>query len=264
MVDLTQPEAILSTFIKVRSSLKPDEVVFYWSGNVYSVLPEQKNVLLFKIEGYNIGRCVKVEGGYQHLTREVTFYKDPRDGEILEQWQNPFTQETVSVVHVWNDPVNQTYLLKSPYGPFTLPVDELGPDRVCMSLDVMLAYPSPLPRALYPKNSQSDLYQGAELFQFFFSRAQAEQPELDSIPCEISWTRLGPWLPWMAMADRPGQLLYQCSGYKLTNGYVDVPAPVRAYVEGHHPEFMSAPTTFTRPNETSWTYFKKQVERSSK
>jgi len=258
MVDLTQPKDILRTFIKVRSSLKPDAVVFYWSGNVYGVVPGQKNQLLFKIEGYNIGRCVEVTGGYQHLTREVTFYKNPRSGEILEHWQNPFTQEEVAVVHVWNDPVNQTYLLDGPYGPFTLPVDELGNDRLCMSLDVMLAYPSPLSRAQYPKNSQSDLYQGAELFQFFFSRAEAEELALDSIPCEISWTRLGPWLPWMAMADRPGQLLYQCSGYKVAHGYSDIPASVRTYVEAHHPEYAAAPTEFTRPNETSWTYFKKQ------
>jgi len=137
-------------------------------------------------------------------------------------------------------------------------VDELGNDRLCMSLDVMLAYPSPLSRAQYPKNSQSDLYQGAELFQFFFSRAEAEELALDSIPCEISWTRLGPWLPWMAMADRPGQLLYQCSGYKVARGYSDIPASVRTYVEAHHPEYTAAPTEFTRPNETSWTYFKKQ------
>ncbi|GER88055.1 hypothetical protein KDW_22170 [Dictyobacter vulcani] len=257
MLDLHQPENLLQTFVKVRSSLKPDEIIFAWSGNIYSVIPGQRNRLLFSIDGYNVGRCIEVPGGYQHLMREVTFYKDPASGEILEHWQNPFTEQAVNVVHVWNDPVNQQYLLDGPYGKFVLPITPLGKDRLCASMDIMLAYPSPLPRAQYPQYSQSDLYQGAEMFQFFFSRQDAENPDLFSIPCDISWTRLGPWLPWMEMADRPGSLLYHCSGYKLTEGYQEIPVAVRNYVEQQQPKYMHAPDEFTRPNETSWTYFKK-------
>jgi hypothetical protein len=260
MLDLTQPEHNLRAYIKARASLQPEEIVFWWSGNIYSVIPGQKNRLLFKIDGYNIGRCMEIEGGYQHLMREVTFYKNPSTDEILERWSNPFTEEEVPVVHVWNDPVNQTYLLNGPYGPFMMPTLSVGEDRLCLALDVMLAYPSPLPRAQYPKYSQSDLYQGAELFQFFISRRDAENDALASIPCEISWTRLGPWLPWMAMADRPGNLLYQCAGCKVMGGYVALPEDVRAYVEQHQPIYTQAPTEFTRPNETSWTYFKKYLE----
>ncbi|GCF08384.1 DUF1838 family protein [Dictyobacter arantiisoli] len=259
MLDLTKTENVLQTFVKVRGSLKPEEVVFWWSGNVYSVIPGERNRLLFAIDGYNIGRCVAVEGGYQHLMREITLYKDPASSAVLERWDNPFTASQVEVVHVWNDPVNQQYLLHGPYGPFTLPIVPLSEDRLCASLDIMLAYPSALPRAHYPQYSQSDLYQGAELFQFFFSRSAAEDPARDSIPCDISWTRLGPWLPWMEMADRPGSLLYQCSGYKLDGGYAALPEHIRQYVERRHPEYQHAPTAFTRPNETSWTYFKKQL-----
>ncbi|GCE26725.1 hypothetical protein KDA_22090 [Dictyobacter alpinus] len=259
MLDLTQSENLLQTFVKVRASLKPDEIIFMWSGNIYSVIPGERNRLLFSIDGYNVGRCMEIEGGYQHLMREVTFYKDPAAGTILERWQNPFTQQEVEVVHVWNDPVNQQYLLDGPYGKFKLPIAQLGQDRLCASMDIMLAYPSPLPRSLYPQYSQNDLYQGAELFQFFFSQQDAENPDLFSIPCDISWTRLGPWLPWMEMADRPGSLLYQCSGYKLTAGYQELPVQVRTYVEQRDPKYMHAPDEFTRPNETSWTYFKKHL-----
>ncbi|GCE05089.1 DUF1838 family protein [Dictyobacter aurantiacus] len=261
MLDLTQPEDLLRAYVKVRSSLKPDEIFFAWSGNVYSVIPGQRNRLLFAIEGYNVGRCIEIKGGYQHLMREVTLYKNPASGEILEQWQNPFTEQKVKVIHVWNDPVNQQYMVDGPYGKFTLPITQVGEDRLCASIDIMLAYPSPLPRTQYPQYSQSDLYQGAEMFQFFFSRSELENPDLDSIPCEISWTRLGPWLPWMEMADRPGNLLYQCSGYKVTDGYEALPADVRGYVEQRQPKYLHAPDQFTRPNETSWTYFKKYLEQ---
>lgn len=258
MIDLTRPEHLLEAFIKGRCSLDPEEeVVFWWTGNLYSFIPGQKSQRLLRIEGYNIGRCLKKDDGYQFLAREVMLYKSPADASILEQWQNPLSQETVEVVHVWNDPVNQVYAPQGPYGPFALPVTDLGNGRVCISVDILLAYPSPLPRADYPRSSQSDLYQGAELFQFFLQRADIENADLRSIPCEVSWTRLGPWLPWMEMADRPGTLLYQCRGCKLARGYADLAPDLRAYVEVHHPEYRHAPTEFTRPNETSWTYFKK-------
>lgn len=77
--------------------------------------------------------------------------------------------------------------------------------------------------------------------------------------CKIFWTRLGPWLPWMEMADRPGNLLYQCAGCKVMGSYAVLPEDVRAYVEQHQPIYIHALTEFARPNETAWTYFKKHL-----
>jgi hypothetical protein len=31
---------------------------------------------------------------------------DPKTNEIVDRWQNPWTGETVEVIHVANDPVN--------------------------------------------------------------------------------------------------------------------------------------------------------------
>ncbi|GCE51027.1 uncharacterized protein DUF1838 [Thermosporothrix hazakensis] len=254
---MNNPEQMLTHFVKLRGSLKQEDVVFYWSGSIYGMIPGVQNKPLFRFEGYNISRFVPVEGGYQHLSREVSVYEDPRTGEILERWQNPFTEQEVRVVHVWNDPVNQEMLLNGPRGPFTVPVTPVGDDIQCWNLDIFLTYPSPLSRKDYPQYSQNDLYQGAELFQFYVKTSDLENEDLPSVPCHLSWTRIGPWLPWMEMADRPGNLVYQCRGYKLANGYADLPSHLRAYVEQHEPQYKEAPRTFTRPNETSWTYFKK-------
>jgi hypothetical protein len=64
----------------------------------------------------------------------------------------------------------------------------------------------------------------------------------------------------MQMGQAPGNLLYQARGFKLRRGYADLPADLRAFVEASYPEFQHAPTSFTPPNQTSWTDFRDLFE----
>jgi hypothetical protein len=227
------------------------DTVTWFAGNVYAMIPGSPGTRLFGFEGFNVSRAVEADGGWDLLTREAAFYMD--GGAPLERWTNPFTGSDVDVVHVWNDPVNFRFR-------YPVPFTEAG-DTIVFNADVFLAYPSPLPRAQFPDNSQDDLYQAAELFQFYCSRADLEG-DAPSVPALISWTRIAPWLPWMCMSDRPGQLVYHCRGAKLNGGFAALPSHIRESVEAHGLRFASAPAEFTEPNETSWTYFKKLVTRA--
>jgi hypothetical protein len=261
MIDFSQPDQSLRALVKFRGSLDPQtETVYWWSGSIYSQIPGQPGRQLFEMEGINVGRMLEVPGGYQHLTREMSVYRDPSTGQPLTQWLNPLNNRVLEAVHLWNDPVNQQYLLAGPR-PFRLPFTSLGEDQLCFHLEILLTYPSPLTRKNYPLNSQSDLYQCTELFQFYARRSDLENTALLTVPCHLSWTRVAPWLPWMEMGDQPGNLIYQCRGYKIPAGVADIPTPLRDFITEHHPEFLSAPETFTGPNETSWTYFKKLSSR---
>jgi hypothetical protein len=258
-LDLSKPEDNLAAFVKVRGSTdEGEEIFFYAAGTIYSFIPGERDMPLMGFEMYNVGKMKKVEGGYHLLTREVGFYKDLKTGQILEKWYNPWIKDTCEVIQVWNDPVNQKFMLKSERGIWGVPFQE-HEDRITMYSDIFLHYPSPLKVAEFPENSASDTYEAAELFQFFFSEKDLNNPALKSIPVEVSWTRVGPYLPWMRMGRRPGHLVYQCRGYKVTgpNAWQKIPQQMRDYVLKHHPEFAHAPDTFETPNETSWTYFKK-------
>lgn len=259
-IDLSDPRQNLDSFIKTRASLDGSQVVFWWTGSIYSFIEGERSQHLFNFEGYNIAKAKKVEQGYLLLTREASFYKDPQSGEILEQWKNPFTGTTVAVIQVWNDPANQKLFLDVTHGKFHIPFAELG-DDVYWHLEIFLKYPSPLPREQYPLYSQSNEYQAGELFQYYTKRSQLEDATLPSVPCQISWTRISPWLPWMEMGNRAGYLVYHCSGKKLSDGFQELPESIKSYVEKHQPEFQTAPDEFTEPNETSWTYFKKLLEQ---
>jgi len=251
------PQNHLMKFLKARSDLSGKDSVFWWKGNVYSYIPGTASQKLFGIEGFNIGRVVEIDGGYQMITREVNIYLDPTSGEIMDAWHNPLNDRTVNVIHVWNDPVNMEAQVNSPRGPFVMPTEDLGNGQTCLYMDVMLAYPSPLSRSEYPLNSQSDLYQGGELFQFFVDTAELNDPDTTDIACSNSWTRFGPWLPWMELGDHAGNLIYQARGAKLAAGFAGLPQYFQDYVMENQPKYSTAPEEFTRPNETSWTYFKK-------
>ena len=257
-MNLDVPAENLKAFVKARASLDGADQVTWFAGTTHAFMPAGKFAPLFGFEGYNVARAVEVEGGYDLLTREAVFYTDLRSGEPLEKWSNPLNGEDVEVTHIWNDPVNQQFRLDGPRGPWRVPVTGIG-DELFFNVDVFLAYPSPLPRAQFPDHSQDDLYQAAELFQFFCKRGELEDASA-SAPCLCSWTRLGPWLPWMRMADRPGMLVYHGRGAKLAGGYAELPDRIRARVEAEGPRFEEAPREFTAPNETSWTYFRKLLE----
>ncbi len=54
-------------------------------------------------------RLLPLEGehGYRRIQREVIYYYDLDSGEVLDEMVNPYTGETVKVVHVANDPFNR-------------------------------------------------------------------------------------------------------------------------------------------------------------
>ncbi len=262
VTDLSKYKDYLNDFMRIRGDASGKDVVFYWSGTVYSFVQGEKRQELFKFEGFNTAKTVLTDAGFIILTREAAFYEDPKTGQILENWTNPFTKKEVPVVQVWNDPVNQDIGFPDEYLPYVekfLPSTDMGDTR-CYNLDIFPFYPSPLPRNLYPEYSQSDTYQAGEFFQFFVDKADLANKNLTTVPTFISWTRISPWMPFMQMADAPGNLIFVCRGMKLANGYSDLPKHIQDYVKIKHPEYMSPPTEWEEPNETSWTYFKKLID----
>jgi len=260
-LDLDKAEDNLTAFLKVRGSLNDgEEVIYYANGKIYGFVDGERDKPMMGFEMYNIGRNIKSgDNEYQLLTNEVLLYTDLKTGEVLDTYLNPYTEEEVDVLHVWNSPVNQEQKLNGKYGEWGVNHSKLGDDLICMNADIFLAYPSPLTVEEYPENSQSDLYEAAELFQFFFSEKDINDPTKNSVDVTISWTRLGPWLPWLGMGQTPGKMVYQGAGYKLMGDEYDkMPEVLRKYVLAHEPSYRHAPETFTKPNETSWTYYKKK------
>lgn len=262
-VDTSSAAGQLDSFMRIRATNDGREVFANWWVTVYAAIPGERPRELFRLDGFNVGRFVKAEdGSAQFITREVAYYRDLKTGEFLKEWTNPLTNEKNTVLHVLNDPVNSRWAAPKAGEPGRLPFMQSG-DEVFLRLDVPLSYPNPLQPAEYPAESSGPTYVASEHFTFFAKTRDLADTKATSVPSTWAWARTGPWLPWMKMGARPGNLIYSGHGRKFMK-FDDLPADIRDFTKANYPLYMTSPATYVTPNETSWTYYKKQFPPAKK
>ncbi len=252
----------LDNYIRVRADLSGGDCVYHWQGKAYSYIPGERRKDLFDVEGYHIVRAVPDERGYLLLGKEVMLFLHNQSGEILSTWVNPISGKDVPVLHVFNDPANMDLRFSDEYFQLlrlVLPSTQLG-DQTVWHNDLFPLYPNALSRQEYPLFAQSDTYQAADLTQYLVKQSDLEDPLQQSVPALYTFTRIYPWLPFMRMGERPGNVIISGRGRKLDGGFGDLPQYLKDYVLAQAPEFARAPDAFSQPNATIWTNFKKMAE----
>jgi hypothetical protein len=249
-------ELDVQCWVKTRSSLEQDESTFLtWKGKIYSFVPGEKRKLLFKILGVSVSRCIPVEAGsWDFTSRELTYYLHPETEEILQKWENPWTGETVPVLHVANNPVQGNFKGKFPA--------QVEGDKATFVFDIFPTYPNPLAEdAKFREYSPYETYQAAELFKLTVPTADLFNAELTSVSqLKLSWDRIGQWLPWMKMSDRPGNLIYSAFGSKVA-GLNQLPQLLQDEINHRVPLYKQAPKVFIEGEDmTSWLYFQKHFD----
>jgi hypothetical protein len=245
---------------KFQCSLKDGETVtWYWNGFAYSRVPGEPDRQLFAVEGMNIRQCGPLngakDGSFKMVTREVLLYKDPKTGAVLSTWDNPWTGKQVRVVHVANDPVNQRIGATDRAGrPFSLPLVVNG-KHWWLTSTVPLFYRNALGGDY--QDYIGGKYHATEMFNFFGDVASLADPRRASADVSVGWVRQSDWLPWMEMGDRAGMVYFNTAGRKLDR-WEDMPDSLKNEIKANYPLYLSPPPLDDeRPNETSWTYFKK-------
>jgi hypothetical protein len=101
-----------------------------------------------------------------------------------------------------------------------------------------------------------------EMFNFLGYEADlldAAKPGVTDL--SVSWHRIADWLPWMEMGDRPGTMIIVSVGKRVAN-WDAMPESIKAEIKQNYPAYVAPPPLDDkRPNETSWTYFKKVTEK---
>ncbi|MBH8576251.1 DUF1838 domain-containing protein [Nostocaceae cyanobacterium CENA369] len=243
-------------WVKTRSSLDPSQSTFLmWTGKIYSFIPTEKRKLLFKILGLSISRCIPIaEGSWYFTSRELTYYLDPETGEMLRKWENPWTGEIVPVIHVANNPVQGKF-----QGKFPAHVEG---DTTTFVFDIFPTYPNLLAEdPKFAEYSPYATYQAAELFKLTVPTADLFNSELLSVSqLRLSWDRIGQWLPWMKMGDRPGNLIYSATGGKV-GGLTELPQLLQDEINNRIPLYKQAPKAYLEGEDmTSWLYFQKHFQ----
>ncbi len=260
-LDPMDPDDALTIGRKIGcSTVDGEAITYWWHGKAYSRRQGERDRLLFLVEGMNIRACSSVEDeqrgeGYKLVSREILLYKDPETGEVLSKWDNPWTGETVDVLHVANDPVNFTaYKIGRDGRPSTFRGDFLG-DRWWQTNTFPLFYPNPL--AGEYQQEIGGTYHATEMFNFLGDTESLLDPETTTAEVQVGWVRMSDWLPWMMMEGREGVIYMHTAGRKL-DSFDDMSATMKAEIDQHYPEYVSPPPLDDpRRNETSWIYYQK-------
>ena len=262
-IDLTTPEGASLAARKIQcGSVDNVPTIYSFHGESFARVPGERDRKLFNVEGYNVRQCVTVNdpvrgAGWRLVSRELLLYIDPATGEMLKEWKNPWTGQTVKVLQTANDPVNQPPVF--PIGADGKPNTWRGTingDVWWNTITVPLFYTNPL-GGDYQKNI-GGIYHATEMFNFFGRIKDLTDPKNTNPAIEVGWVRIAEWLPWMEMSGRVGIIYTHAAGRKL-DSYEQLPAVMRRAIEEQYPEYRTPPPgNDSRKNETSWTYFKKK------
>ena len=267
-ITLTGTDAFLATQKTICGTTEQGQPRYgVFEGRTYSRVPGEKDRHLFNVLGINVRHCMNLEDdvrgrGFRSFGREIMVYMDPETNEIIDTWENPWSGEEVEVMHVANDPVN----LRAPMyerdenGEATMTANfrHYG-EVVARSSEIPLFYTNPLGGEYQPYIGGT--YHAMEIFNSFYNAEKLLDNDTASIgQSHLGWSRVAKWLPWFKMGDRAGVMVFNASGFS-TFDKSKVPARLVEILDERYPLYWEPPELGdNRPNETSWTVFKKMVD----
>jgi hypothetical protein len=264
-IDANSAEGYVALHRKIQCSTEDGSPqVFEWSGFGYARVPGEPDRKIFGLLGMNVRQCGQVEDpekgiGYRLVSREIMLYLDPKTGEVMRIFDNPWTGDANEVIHVANDPVN---------GRPSFGVAADGSGKTFAYRDVNGQYLINYEIPLFYKNAMGGEYQkyvggsyhATEIFDFNGDVAELLDASKPVAYPVISWVRLAQWLPWMEMNGRAGMLYFNAMGRKLLN-YEQLADALKSEIAENYPEYRAPPPLDDpRRNETSWTYMKKIID----
>ena len=187
-------------------------------------------------------------------SRELEYYVDVDSGEPISRWNNPWTNETVPVVHVANTPVQGVFGNGSVDGRVII-------DEVNVASTYNLFYPNKLAVDVkFKRYSWQSHYESSELFSYFTPEAQLRDPKsVSARDMHFTWTRISQWLPWMAMDGLDGRIVFTASGSKVA--FEELPGWLQADITTRLPLYRHAPHCYLNASSgTSWSYFAQHFE----
>jgi len=277
---LDTPKGMLETYIKMTGDTSGKPYGGYFSGHVFAWLPGKCITPLMGVTGFGLGSDHRQpDGSFHHIWHEVGFYTDLKTGKVLEKWTNPLNGETCDVVPINNKSVNLTFsphlpdpakMAKlgytilddnftadpnDPTHPYGLPYAVIG-DQLSVFSDAVGLVPSVLDPAIWKKESPGSQINVGEFFMVTGSKRVTLDPAVTNVPVSGSWTRLGPYLPWMLMGQSLGHIFYRTATKKIAGPW-ELPKSLQAYTKSTFPAFLEFPTDFSVPIENSWDVYKK-------
>lgn len=268
--DPKKPEHNTLAFCKLMSDTRDGiETCGYFKGDVLAYVgPDKRLEPLFGYEGFGMTRTFQIDDyAWRKLHKEVAYYTDLKTGEVIDEWRNPFLDETVRVVQVHNDVVNSTWAPTYSFGvgptkvtyPFVFPWLVMG-DNAVVDFGVNTTHRAVLQPDEWPRESHGEITQVMEAIQVHARLPDLLDPKQTRVQASGSWQRISPWLPWMLMGQMPGHLFYKTVTRRMAEGVEGLPQHIREYTEANFPDYFTAPTEWQEPNVSSYEVYEREME----
>jgi hypothetical protein len=276
-IDFMNPRWNRDSWARIQGDMDSEKQRFsHCCGVILGVKPGEALKPLLGFQTFLATRLLPLpDGNIRRVNKEVIFYTNltrlNQPGDIIEEYKNPYTNETVKVVHAVNDPFNytisDTLILapedfpgdrsKLPKIPLIFPWQKLNDETLVLSTDMHLNYPNPLQPDKWPRESAGPKAQVSEMMRYFVSIKDLENPKLSAVPYQGTWHRISPWLPFMLMGQTPGHCMYTSTmvGFDSAD---QLPKHVREYAEKNCPHMLSAPTEDYGPSHSSLEHYARE------
>ena len=264
-LDFSSPIDNLYAFGKLWASYADEPVYSAFHGLMFAMVGAERLRPLFGYTGFgNFQAKVLKNGNIRLRGKEVGYFTDPRSGDILEVWDNPYTGERVSVFNFLNDQVRGELSPEMPrfqFGdgadaptlmndgtalvredgsvPFILPWQQFG-GQMSLAWDYTHRYRNPVTPEKWPLASTGEFINPSEHFTFSCDLGELEDRSNPCARFNCGFSRLSPWWPWMKMGGSgiDGVLFGRMHSHKSNAGFTDIPDKVLAYTERHYPEYL--------------------------
>lgn len=273
-LDLTTPRGNREAWARLLANTDMKSTKYGWAqGLVQGVRPGEA---VRDLVGFTMLSCARLlpndgeDGGYKKVLREIGLYTDLKSGEIIEEWQNPYLNETVRVVPIANDPFNHTITDYRPSPPSYGGLNKVAPPKVPLQFDwtrrgdrlnmlsyINLFYPSALQPAKWPRENASPFNQVTETFLYQIDWKDMQDPNKTSVEYHGTWGRTTPWLPWMLMGPTPGH----CQYHTFMGAVDDIEKIDRKtldYIEKKYPKYLKAPEKWEEPSLSSLEWYARE------
>lgn len=212
-IDVTTKAAALKHLIRMLGKEGGGDVLFWFHGTIYGVMPGRRPFPMVHFNGVNAMRFTQLEdGSYKSRHHSISYMEDRQTHALLKNWKNPITGKTVEPKpntfkgSIYHYSTRGTKMERGDWASAT----PLNPGMWTFSNDLAwITIDRPF----------------ASFFGYPWSEARTYEaplknvvnPDVKSILCRQHSTVTNPFPKWMEMGDQEGLSLWQANGTKLAN-----------------------------------------------
>lgn len=212
-VDVTSKPKALKQLIRVLGHEGGGDVLFWFHGTIYAVMPGKRPFPMVHFNGVNAMRFTQHDdGSYSSRHHSISYMEDRETHDLLTTWTNPVTGETVSPQpntfngSVYNYSIKGTKMDAGEWSSAT----PLSPGMWTFNNDLAwITIDRPF-RAAFG-------YPWAEARTYEVEVKDLINAKLKSVLCKQHSTVTNPFPKWMNMGANEGVALWQANGRKLAN-----------------------------------------------